>query len=168
MDKLLSMGQEARAFPVMKASPELIVQLTEMGFNEEVATTVLLATNNDIEEAMEKALALLSSGTGTISDIGSDDTKTTTTSTTTTKGGEGDSVMGSINEDEEIARRLQQQEEEILGKRKFTGEAAHAGSVLSNTDTNFFIGLIGYVRARLANYSRFCSCFFHFFIYKRY
>jgi hypothetical protein len=43
----------------------------------------------------------------------------------------------------------------VIVQLSFTGEQPRVDLIFSS-DTNFFVGMIGYVRARLANYSRYC------------
>ncbi|ELR24964.1 UBA/TSN domain containing protein [Acanthamoeba castellanii str. Neff] len=141
VNKLLSMGDSVRCpYEPPKpreeeALPDLVIEMAGMGFDPEHAAAALRKTRNNVEQALE----LLISGF-------------TAASSTSSSSSSGRSELTS-SMDEDIARTLQREEDEQDAKRK----ALHIGaSVLACGDTNFFVGMIGYVRARLANYSRYC------------
>ena len=123
-----------------------------MGFPSEEASLALLSTDNDLD----KALNLLFSGgvegssasstpkkkEGEKEEEGGDATsKEGRLSLSSSSGGRSRTA---VNLDEELAEELQKQEAELMGKRKEGIE--EKASVLSNSNTNLFIGLIAYIR----------------------
>jgi len=141
LDHLFSLGASARepekveASSLEKVDKELVVQMKGMGFDAEVAEAALMLSHNNMEDAIEFLFA-------------NPDFKPTAK-----KGGKGflSSIASWIkgDPDEELARQLQK-EEENLGLSKSTE------STLSSGDINFFVGIIAYLRARLANFTRYC------------
>eukprot|EP01087_Luapelamoeba_hula_P016273 TRINITY_DN49_c1_g1_i1.p1 TRINITY_DN49_c1_g1~~TRINITY_DN49_c1_g1_i1.p1 ORF type:complete len:816 (+),score=176.19 TRINITY_DN49_c1_g1_i1:2-2449(+) len=122
---------------------DTVKQLAAMGYPMEAVVSVLAAVDNDIAQA----LAILTS-----TDFGPQQPSTTTHAAS----GRGSLVQSKeMDEDRVLAERLAKEEEELMSGDG-NGQKSKKKSVLSHTDTNFFIGLMGYIRARLSNYTRFC------------
>lgn len=145
-----SLGEAARKEIKETANPEYVKQLTEMGFDRSEVAAVLLATNNDVEAALN---LLFSGGYSSASPVPKRHASTESGEKELHSSSGGDGKGKVLDMDALLAEELQRQEEEFRAQGKLSEDRA-VPSVLSNTNTNFFIGMIAYMRYCLLSVKR--------------